>query len=121
MMSRKILFTLRHAPYGSAIAREALDALLATAVFGQDISVLFMDDGVFQLLPEQSPGELPQKTLSSSLSALPLYDVEKLYVHAPSLEARGLTMDKLVLDGLVSLNSDEVATLLSEQDHLLSF
>lgn len=120
-MQRRLLFVMRHAPYGSTTAREALDALLATAVFGQDIGVLFMDDGVFQLLPGQAPDELPQKTLSSSLAALPLYDVEKLYVHAPSLEARGLRREDLALDNLVLLSSDEVARLFSEQDHLLSF
>ncbi|MGD8176570.1 sulfurtransferase complex subunit TusC [Marinimicrobium sp. ARAG 43.8] len=120
-MNRRLLFIMRHAPYGTSAAREALDALLATAVFGQDVAVLFMDDGVFQLTSGQAPGALPQKNLAASLSALPLYDVEQVYVHAPSLSARGLTVEELCMASITALTDDAVARLMSEQDQLLSF
>jgi tRNA 2-thiouridine synthesizing protein C len=120
-MSCRLLFVMRHAPYGSSTAREALDALLATAVFGQDVGVLFMNDGVFQLVRDQSPDTLPQKNLASSLQALPIYDVERLYVHTPSLTERGLVMSDLVMDNLIELDNRAVGRLFSEQDQLLSF
>ncbi|UZJ45512.1 sulfurtransferase complex subunit TusC [Marinimicrobium sp. C6131] len=120
-MRRRLLFVMRHAPYGSSTAREALDALLASAVFGQDVGVLFINDGVFQLAQDQSPAALPQKNLASSLRALPLYDVERLYVHTPSLTERGLSMSDLVMDNLIELDSSAVGRLFSEQDQLLSF
>src|SRR5690554_7301836 len=77
-MQKRILLISRHAPYGSSIAREALDAVLASAAYDQQISLLFMDDGVFQLLAEQDPGSIGQKSFASMLSALPLYDVTNI-------------------------------------------
>lgn len=121
-MSAKLLFVCRHAPYGRGIAREALDAILAAAAYGQDIGVLFMDDGVFQLLPEQAPGALPQKSLEANLGALPLYDVERLYVHSGSLQERGLALDELIeLEGLQAIDSQAVGQLLTQHKQLLSF
>lgn len=126
-MSEKLLFVCRHAPYGRGIAREGLDAILAAAAYGQDIGVLFIDDGVFQLLPNQAPGALPQKNLAANLSALPLYDVERLYVHSESLQERGLKLESLNLEGLDgspalrAIGSDEVGQLFSQHKQLLSF
>ncbi len=120
-MSRRLLFVMRHAPYGTHVAREALDALLASAVFGQDVGALFINDGVFQLMPNQAPGALPQKNLAANLAALPLYDVERLYVHTPSLVERGLVASDLAMANLIELDNDGVGQLFSEQDQLLSF
>ena len=120
-MSKKILFINRHAPYGSSIAREALDAMLATAVYEQDLSLLFMDDGVFQLLKGQEAHEIAQKSLSANLSALPLYGVEKIYVHYESLDSRALTPADLVLNEVKLLRNQDISQLLQKQDHILSF
>jgi len=122
MMSAKLLFVCRHAPYGRGVAREALDAILAAAAYGQDIGVLFIDDGVFQLLPDQAPGALPQKSLEANLSALPLYEVERLYVHSESLQERGLASGDLVeLEGLQTIDARAVGQLLTQHKQLLSF
>ena len=47
---KKLLFVLRQAPYGSTLAKDALDAILATSAYEQDLSIAFIDDGVFQLI-----------------------------------------------------------------------
>lgn len=120
-MSQQLLFVCRHSPYGGSSAREGLDAILASAAYGQDIGVLFIDDGVFQLLPDQAPANLPQKNLNANLSALPLYEVERIYVHSESLRERGVPFDSLTLEGLQAVNSHEVGVLLSEHEQLLSF
>lgn len=121
-MSAKLLFVCRHAPYGRGAAREALDAVLAAAAYGQDIGVLFLDDGVFQLVAGQAPDALPQKSLEANLSALPLYDVERLYVHSESLQERGLALEDLIeLERLQTLDSRAVGQLLTQHKQLLSF
>lgn len=119
-MQKKILFISRHAPYGSSLSREALDAVLAASAYDQDLGLLFMDDGVFQLLKNQESTALGQKSFSAMLPALSLYGVEKIYVHGESLRKRGLTITELVLD-VVQLDSDAVSRLLAQQDQLLSF
>lgn len=117
-MSKSILFVFRHAPYGTLKAREGLDALLAAAVYEQDVAVLFLDDGVQQLRDEQQPEQ--QKNHGRMLSALPLYGVEKVYVDATSLEKRGLDPNQLLLNP-TSLTRAETQALLHSFDHLLSF
>lgn len=120
-MQKKILIISRHAPYGSSIAKEALDAVLTTAAYDQDLSLLFMDDGVFQLLPNQQASEIGQKSFAAMLPALPLYEVENIFVHLDSLQARGITENEILLDSVQILDSPAVSALLAQQDQLLSF
>lgn len=120
-MQRKILLISRHAPYGSSTAREALDAALAAAVYEQELSLLFMDDGVFQLLENQQALNIDQKNLSSILGALPFYDIEKIYIHQESLEQRQIEKEDLLMESATILTNEQTAALLSHQDHILSF
>jgi tRNA 2-thiouridine synthesizing protein C len=120
-MSKKILLVSRHAPYGSSTAREAIDVALAAAIYDQDIGILFMDDGVFQLLKDQQGIHINQKNIDSILPALTLYGIENIYVHQESLDNRTITTNELILDDLQLLNNIDVGHLLSQQDQLLSF
>lgn len=120
-MNKKLLIISRQPPYGSSLPREALDVALAAAVYDQDISLLFMDDGVFQLVAEQSPEHLQQKNLAAVLSALPLYGIEQIFVHRESLEQRSLTPDDVSLEGVTLLSTADIKALIDQQDHLLSF
>lgn len=119
-MTAKILFTFRHAPYGSAIAREGLDALLAAAVYDQDLSVLFLNDGVLQLLSEQEVTTPASRNHARMLSALPIYGVTQVYVHRPSFTERGLDVKRLLLNPTV-LSDAQTTSLLRSADQLLSF
>jgi tRNA 2-thiouridine synthesizing protein C len=49
-----------------------------------------------------------------------MYDVEKLYVDKKSLEERGLTEDDLLVPVEV-MSADELATMMEEQDVVMSF
>ncbi len=121
MPSKKILFVSRHAPYGSSLAKEALDAILAASAYDQQLSLLFMDDGVFQLLKNQSANEIGQKSFAAILPALSLYDINAIYVHGESLEKRQITINELVLDSVQLIDSSSISSLLAQQDQLLSF
>lgn len=118
---KKILFVSRQAPYGNSTAREALDALLAASAYDQDLSILFMDDGVFQLLAEQNSTLIQQKNLGASLQALELYGIENTYIHRESLQKRGLDIGDLTLKNLQIMDSDQIKQLMSQQDQILSF
>ncbi|WP_111640820.1 sulfurtransferase complex subunit TusC [Marinimicrobium alkaliphilum] len=120
-MRRQLLFINRHSPYGESVARDALDAVMTAAAYDQHISLLFLDDGVFQLLVGQAPGSIAQKSLGASLPALPLYEVEDIYVHLGSLQARGLSPEDLILESVTLLDDAAVQALRARQDHILSF
>lgn len=120
-MNKKILLISRQAPYGTSTAREAIDIALAASVYDQDIGILFMDDGVFQLLKNQQSHNVNQKNVASILPALALYGIENIYAHQESLDARTIRTNELILDDLQLLNNKDVGQLLSQQDQLLSF
>ena len=69
---KTVLMVLRHSPYGSGLAKAALDAALASAAFDQSFDLLFMGDGVLQLQPDQDSHTLGIKNMSRQLASLPL-------------------------------------------------
>lgn len=120
-MKKKILLITRQAPYGKSTAREAIDIALAASVYDQDISILFMDDGVFQLLNNQQSQQIDQKNLASIIPALSFYEIENIFVHQESLNTRAIAAGELILNDLQFLDSKAVGHLLNQQDQLLSF
>ena len=46
---KKIMYVNRKAPHGTIYALESLEVVLIAAAFDQDVSLAFMDDGVYQL------------------------------------------------------------------------
>ena len=117
---KKFMFLNRRAPYGTVYALESLEVVLITATFDQDVSVVFMDDGVYEIAKGQSTKAIEMKNFSPTYRALDGYDVEKLYVERESMEARGLTEADLVV-AVEVLSSIEMGQLMAEQDVVLSF
>lgn len=118
--TRKFMFVNRRAPYGSVYALESLEVVLISAAFEQDVSLAFIDDGVYQLKKGQQTKAIEAKNFSPTYRALADYDIEKLYVERESLAARGLTAADLVVDVTV-LDAAEMGALMEAQDVVLSF
>ncbi len=117
---KKFLFVNRKAPYGTIYALESLEVVLITAAFDQDVSLAFLDDGVYQLKKGQQTKNIDTKNFSPTYRALEGYDIEKLYVEKESLESRGMTEDDLLVDVTV-LSRKEMGELMNQQDVVLSF
>ncbi len=109
------MFVNRKAPYGTIYALESLEVVLITAAFDQDVSLAFLDDGVYQLKKGQQTKGIETKNFSPTYRALEDYDVEKLYVMKESLDARGLSEDDLLVPVTV-LSRAEMGALMDEQD-----
>lgn len=115
----KILFLLRRSPYGGSAALEAIDAALVAGVFDQEVSVLFKDDGVWQLLRGQDGSVLGGRTVGKVASALPEYGIESVYVCAESLSRRGLAAADLAMTA-VPLDAEGQRALIGDQDAVLN-
>jgi tRNA 2-thiouridine synthesizing protein C len=118
--ARKFLFVNRKAPYGTVYALESLEVVLISAAFEQDVSLAFVDDGVYQLKKGQQTKGIETKNFSPTYRALADYDVEKLYVERESLATRGLDAADLVVDVTV-LDASEMGALMEAQDVVISF
>ena len=88
---------MRHLPHLSSHVQETLDQILTTAAFDQSVSVLFLDDGVFQLKSGQDPQTMVLKNTAAIFTALELYEITDVFVEAESLADRGLVLDDLIL------------------------
>ena len=132
--TKKFLYVNRKAPYGTIYALESLEVVLIGAAFEQDVSLAFLDDGVFQLTKGQDTGEIGMKNFSPTFRALGDYDVTKLYVEAESLAERGLTKDDLQeiiyededddwaeKPSIRIVSRAEMADMMAHQDVVLSF
>ncbi len=93
--TKTFVYVNRKAPYGSVYALESLEVVLIGAAFEQDVKLVFMDDGVFQLTKGQDPEGIGMKNFSKTYAALGDYDVSQIYVDEISLNERGLTLDDL--------------------------
>jgi tRNA 2-thiouridine synthesizing protein C len=131
---KKFMYLNRRAPYGTIYAWESLEVVLIGAAFDQDVSLAFLDDGVYQLLKGQNTTEVDMKNFSPTYSALGDYDVTKIYVEKESLEERGLTLEDLMpltyededddwaeKDSIRLVSRAELADLMDGQDILFSF
>jgi tRNA 2-thiouridine synthesizing protein C len=131
---KRFLYVNRRAPYGSIYALESLEVVLIGAAFEQDVSLLFLDDGVYQLKKDQDTDNVEMKNFSPTYNALGDYDVNKIYVERESLEERGLTTDDLLTltyededddyaekSSIHIVTRDEMADLMEQQDVVLSF
>ncbi len=131
---KKFMYINRRAPYGTIYALEGLEVVLIGAAFDQDVSMAFIDDGVYQLKKGQDTSAAGVKNFSPAYRALGDYDVTRLYVERESLERRGLTVDDLLeltyededddyaeKSSIHIVSSDELANVLDEQDVIFNF
>jgi len=132
--TKKFLYINRKAPYGTIYAWESLEVVLIGAAFEQDVSLLFMDDGVFQLVKEMQTKGIGMKNFTATYAALGDYEVNKIYIDKDALTERGLTLGDLQhlvwedenedwaeKDSIRLVGRDEITDLLDEQDVIFNF
>jgi len=135
MSVHKLLYVFTRAPYSSSAGQEALDAALIGAAFELDVTILFLHDGVFQLMQGQGSGRegssrqgsgsqdsgmTTLKQFTKAFSALGDFGIEKVYVHDMSLHARGLDSQDLMTE-VELLDNKGVQLLLNSQFRVFTF
>lgn len=131
---KKFMYLNRRAPYGTIYAWESLEVVLIGAAFDQEVSLMFIDDGVYQLVKGSDTSKSEMKNFMPTYRTLGDYGVRHLYVDKASLEARGLTADDLIevawedfeteeeVDNIVEVvDAEQAAQLLAESEVVFSF
>jgi tRNA 2-thiouridine synthesizing protein C len=134
MATKKFLYINRKAPHGSIYAHESLEVVLIGAAFEQDVTLAFIDDGVYQLMKDQDTSAIGSKNFAPTFRALGDYDVNQIYVERESLEMRGLDKDDLMpltwededddwaeKDSIHIVSSAELAEIFEQQEVILNF
>ena len=117
---KTILIIIRHSPYGSSLAKAAVDAALATAAFDQAVDLLFIGDGVLQLMPHQDAHKTGSKNIGRQLASLPLYDINQIYIDKDAATRYNLDLATVPVDAR-PLDAPEMHQLMVKHDHLLGF
>jgi tRNA 2-thiouridine synthesizing protein C len=133
-VKKKFMFVNRKAPYGTIYALEALEVVLISAAFEQDVSLAFLDDGVYQLMKDQNTTGIGMKNFSPTYRALGDYEVKRLYVERESLDERGLKPEDLMeityedededfaeKPSIHIVSRPELTEIMAQQDVLLGF
>ena len=128
------MYLNRRSSFGTVYAIESLEVVLIAAAFEQDVSLAFIDDGVYQIVEGQNADGIGMKNFSKTFHALGDYDINKLYVSAESLEQRGLSADDLMplvyededddwaeKPSVKVVSNAQLSKIMSEQDVCLSF
>lgn len=118
--AEKLMIVFRKAPYGSIYSFEGLENVLIMGAYDQDISVLFIDDGVYAIKDNMDTQVTGIKNFSPTFRAIEAYDIEKLFIDKESLESRGVTVDDLVIEPKV-IDASEVEALMEEQKNFFMF
>ncbi|WP_414830801.1 DsrE family protein [Alteromonas sp. H39] len=106
-------------PYRGILSQDALDFAMGATNYGHDVTLIFMDDGVFQLASEQHPPE-GTKSHEKRLKSLPFFDIEDLYCCESSLHQRQMKKDDIGHD-ITLCDAGAIATILSDSDHIVRF
>jgi tRNA 2-thiouridine synthesizing protein C len=114
---KKVAIILSAPPHGNAKGREALDLALAMSDINQ-VSVFFIGDGVFHLLPDQNPQQILMRDYIATFNMLELYDIDDVYVCEDSLKIRNINkMTRNIPSKMITTQA--IAQLLTIQDVIL--
>ncbi len=118
-MTKSFLFVMQLAAYTSHRIFELMDEVLIVAAFDQKVSLLLLDDAVFQLKKNQQASAINTKNLGAIYRSLELYDIENIYVEHDSLLDRGLDKNDLLIP-VTLLARTEITPTLKNFDFVLA-
>lgn len=118
-MHKKFLFVLRKPPFNGVSVQETLDSVLTIAAFDQSVSLLLLDDGVFQLKNGLQPERFGMKDTAAVFGALEIYDIHDIRAEVESLQERGLKPGDLCLP-VREIYRKDVAAYMKDFDVILA-
>ena len=116
---KSVLIRMSKSPLSGLISGEQLETAMVAATFEQEVSILFIGDGVFNLLTDQETQEVKGYNIEKMLLALPTFEVNDLYVCERSLEHRQIGTSNLAKNAKV-ISIEEQRRLIETADVVLS-
>ena len=125
------MIVVRKPPHGSIYVQEAQEVMLIVAAYEMDLSVVFIDDGVFALKSGQNTSELGTKSFMPTFGAVIDWEIENVYIDETSMQERGIKAEQIITIGEDEdteepvqpeiLSSKAIQELMQQQDTILSF
>lgn len=115
-----ILVVFSTTPHANATAKDSLDFAMAATAYGHQVSGLFIDDGVFQLLnvaPEQTFYQTKQPV--KIVQSLGFYDIENIYICQQSVDKRMLN-PKSISSEYISVDAIEIREIMENHQFVVN-
>ena len=116
---KNILYIISRSPYSGVQSFELIDSAMVSAIFENNVSILFRAEGVWSLLSDQNGELLNSKTHSKVLSALPTYEIDNLYFCEDSVNERQINRDQIDIP-VKPLSLNEQQQLIANQDIVMA-
>lgn len=113
-MSRVLVMFTASAQHGGR-TRDGIDLALALLAFDHQVGVLFIDDGVGMLVPDQATAVLGLPDCSRALAALAHHGAFPVAASADCLVARGIGATAIEVE---RLETAALASFLAEFEHV---
>lgn len=110
---KKYLIFMQQNPYANSKAMEALEFALAISSFNQQVTLIFKDDGVLQLLAKPEVSQLVLKDFTKVYAGLHLFGIDKVYVDQNSMR------DYVAEDFLITphaIEDETIAAMIKDHD-----
>ena len=121
-MTEKLLLVIRKAPYGWVNAFEAISFATGATCYDMSLTLLFIDEGVYCLIRDQTPPAIGYQTLEKPLIMMQEEFDIKYFAVEESLEERGLTKDDLNPNYAIKIiKKTDVTKLIIENEATIAF
>lgn len=117
---KKIAVILNHSPFDGAISREAHDMIMALAAVEHQVTVIYQDAAVLQLLPVSSTANLGCKDYTPTQKLFELYEVTAVIANTSALQQYQISPEQCLI-AVTAKSDQDIHTLLAQQQHILRF
>lgn len=115
---KKIALILTQSAFSHAVSREAQDLALALAAVEHQITVIYLDAAVTQLLPADTSHDLGVKNFPAAQKLFAMYDIAQVVVASDAMALYGLTEADLRITA-DWYSTAQIVALLAEQNHII--
>ena len=116
---KSILIRMSKSPSSGLTSGEQLETAMVAATFEQEVSILFVGEGIFNLLPAEETKEVKGYNIEKMLLALPTFEVNDLFICERSLKQRQIGVSNLPKNAKVITFEDQ-RRLINTTDVVLS-
>jgi tRNA 2-thiouridine synthesizing protein C len=116
----KLLIISTQVPYATSAAQDALEAALAASNVGLDVTFVFAQQGLYQLLDGQDSSCVQKKSIVKQIKVLPLYDIDAVYYIIEDMTDLMLSSQALTLTA-ESIDTNKFNKLCADSNAILRF
>jgi len=117
------LVIINSSPYKDSQAQDGLDFVMAAAAFDLPVKILFQNDGVLNLLPNQDSSLINRDNFIDFIKAAELYEIDPIYINKSDINKYKLDLNKLLIEtNIIELVEEKNLTdFYKKFNHILTY